>query len=127
MLFNSYFLCLAFSEGGPKLSDELDCDLCASWPGCYIPIFPTVSNIIAGLIIRSTALSLWRSCGIVLIPWFPYESSSKVFGGTALQLRSDAPGSILPTLCYRRPLTKNVSRGSLTLSQNGFIFAIFSI
>ena len=37
-------------------------------------------------------------------------------------MRSDAPGSILPALWSRFPLTNKVSRGGITLSQEGFVF-----
>ena len=84
----SIVLSPTFLDGAPKLSYELDCTFRGIWLGSFLPIFPVVYALVSRFIIHMIALYLRRSCGIVLIPWFPFERGSKVFWGTASQLQA---------------------------------------
>ena len=85
--FPYILLSLTFLEGYPKLSEELDGNLCTTWYGGFNPNLQEVSAILIAWLLFSLC-SCCRYLRIVIVPWFPYERGSKVFEGAALRLQA---------------------------------------
>ena len=76
-----------------KWSEELDVYFCATWSWGSVLVFFAVSLLLLYCLVHSDAIFWMRSCGIILVPWFPSDTmGSKVSGGTASWLQAMSLG-----------------------------------
>ena len=78
--------------GAPKFSEGLYHAFCARWLGGSVPIFLVVSVLVAGFLITPTKLSLWCSCVIILVPFFPLLKGIHLFLEWLLHYAKGCPG-----------------------------------
>ena len=73
------FRVLTFSEGDLKWSGELEGAFYATWYWWSILILLVVYLLSPGFLVHSSAIGWHCSCGIILVPWFPYDKGAPKF------------------------------------------------